>query len=190
MSKDCRADSTVWNLCTDTWHLVHRPQSHTERTGCVHMYYKSIWLIALQSSNEFNLPSCVAQNSENLVPCSNCLITVHWWLATSVSNCSLQQQFSLAKCMSVSVLMAFEPCCAWLQRRRRGTQSPPCQAQFLLIRFQELTLGFLLNQVDSQQCLSQPTDFVNRSYSPSDSSPVQPEGDGREGNWAKESRLC
>lgn len=61
------------------------------------MYYKSVWLIALQSSNEFNPPSRVAQNSENPISCSNCLTTVHWRLATSVRNCSSQQQFSLAK---------------------------------------------------------------------------------------------
>lgn len=74
------------------------------------MYSKSIWSIAPQSNREFSPQSYVAQNSENPVPCSNCCTNMPWWFAASISNCLLQQQFSLVKCISVSVLMVFEPC--------------------------------------------------------------------------------
>lgn len=150
------------------------------------IYSKPIWPIALQSNKEFSLKSCIAQNSESPVPCSKCWTSMSWWWEASVSK--LLQQFSLVDCLQCShgiwALLS-----VWLQRRCRGTQGPSGQAQFLFLWFQELALRLLLNQVDSQQCLPQPTDFVDGSYSPSNSSPVQPEGGGRERTWAQESRL-
>lgn len=35
MSKDYRADSSSWTVCTDPWHSFHRPQSHTQRASRV-----------------------------------------------------------------------------------------------------------------------------------------------------------
>lgn len=90
MNKDNRADSSVWTVCTDTGHLFHGPQIHTQKASCAHVYSKSIWPIALQSYSKFSLRSYVAQSSGNPLPCSNFWTNVPWRLQQAITAAAIQ----------------------------------------------------------------------------------------------------